>query len=259
MGLFSSLFSGKKSSGIVNGRNPGSNWVAANKFNKARGGYAGGYGAWTFGNIMRAHCTPDDIVDEFRLDKDDNPYGCDAYLMAYQEEYDIAFKEYEELMGFYMELIEMNESIIMENEQEIHECEEEIQEHEETIAELESEIEDLQDELMFTTDPDEMMDIMEQINELQNQIEELRVRIAELRERIEELKHNNANLQDEIYGWQAEMEMITVEEFINFDEVERKAKEYACEFAQEWIDGNTWIPHEVLDWAYYDISSHNNR
>lgn len=257
MGLFSSLFSGKKSSGIVNGRNPGSNWVAANKFNKARGGYAGGYGAWTFGNIMRAHCTPDDIVDEFRLDKDDNPYGCDAYLMAYQEEYDIAFKEYEDLMGFYMELIEMNESIISENEHEITEHEQEIEELEEQIEQLEEEIEDLQDDMAFADDPDEMMDIMEEIEEIRVEIEEHRERIAELRERIEELKEQNINLQDEIYGWYAEMETISVEEFIDFDEVEKKAREYAAEFAQEWIDGNVWIPREVLDWAYYEVSDHN--
>ena len=241
MGLFSGLFRGK-SSGIVNGRNPGKGWVTANRFNKARGGFAGGWGAIAFGNIMNAHCTPDDIVEEFALDKEENPYGCDAYVMAYQEEYDNAFKKYEDLMGFYMELIEMNESIISENEQEIADCEQEIEE-------LQDEIEDLQDE-MDMADPEDMMDIMDEIAQLQAEIEELRMR-------IEELNAENMNLQAEIYGWYAEMEMISVEEFIDFDEVEKKAKDYACEFAQEWIDGSVWIPSEVLHWAYYDISDHN--
>lgn len=242
MGLFSGLFGSKKAK-IVNGRNPGSGWITANRFNRARGGHAGGYGAWTFSNIMNAHCTVDDIVDEFGLDKDDNEYGCDAYLIAYQEEYDNAYKEYEDLMGFYMELIELNESLIAENETEIAELEAENEE-------LREEIEELQDEMEWVDDPMEAEDIASDIADLQMQIQENEERIAEL-------EAENSNLQQEIIGWYAEMEMISVEEMMNFDEVDKKAMEYACEFAQNWIDGNCWIPGEVLNWAYYDISDHN--
>lgn len=243
MGLFSRVFGGRKSGGTVSGRNPGSGWVAANRFNKARGGFAGGYGAWTFGNIMRAHCSNEDIVEEFGLNKDDNLYGCDAYLMAYQEEYDNAYKEYEDLMGFYMELIEMNEGIIAENEAEILELQTENEE-------LRQEVEDLEDELEWCEDPEDAADIAAEIAELQ-------AIIAENEARIEELEAENVNLRLEIDGWYAEMETYSVEDFINFDEVEKKAMDYACEFAQNWVDGNCWIPSEVLDWAYYEISDHN--
>lgn len=242
MGLFSGLFGSKKAK-IVNGRNPGSGWITANRFNRARGGHAGGYGAWTFSNIMNAHCTVDDIVDEFGLDKDDNEYGCDAYLIAYQEEYDNAYKEYEDLMGFYMELIELNESLIAENETEIAELEAENEE-------LREEVEDLRDDLEYCDDPDEAMDIMEEIAELEAIITENELR-------IEVLQEDNIRLRDEIIGWYAEMETYSVEEFMDIDELEKKAREYACEFAQKWYDGSEWIPSEVLDWGYYTISDHN--
>lgn len=246
MGLFSRVFGGKKSGGVVSGRNPGSGWVAANKFNRARGGYAGGYGAWTFGNIMNAHCTPETIVEEFGLNKEDNVYGCDAYLTAYQEEYDNAYKEYEDLMGFYMELIELNEGMILENEVEIAELEAENEE-------LRLEIEELRDEL---DDMDSMEDMMEAV-EIMEEIAELEAQIAENEARIEELHAENTRLNEEIMGWHAEMELYSVEDFINYDEVDKKAMDLACEFAQNWIDGNEWIPIDVLNWAYYDISDHN--
>lgn len=246
MGLFSGLFKSKSNPKIVNGRNPGSGWIAANKFNRAKGGYAGGYGAWTFGNIMNAHCTPEDIVEQFGLNKDDNLYGCDAYVMAYQEQYDEAFKEYEDLMGFYMELIEMNEGIITENEVEIAELEEANQE-------MREQIEDLQDEL----DSMDSFDDMLEAEEIMEEIAELQEMIIENEERIAELQEYNLELQLEIQGWYSEMDFISVEDFINYDEVEKKAMDYACEFAQQWIDGNCWIPEEVLHWAYYTVSSHN--
>ena len=244
MGLFSKIFGGGKSSPkIVSGKNPGKGWTEANKFNKARGGRAGGYGAWTFSNIMNAHCSVEDIVDTFRLDKDDNAYECDAYLIAYQECYDDAFKEYEDLMGFYMELIEMNQSIIYDNEIEIAELEAENEE-------LNQEIEELQDELDFLDDPFEMEEIMEEIQELRAIVEENEIR-------IEELHAENTLLNEEIMSWYSEMEMVAVEDFIDIGELELKAYQYACEFAQDWYDGATWIPSDVLDWGYYTISSHN--
>ena len=93
MGLFSSIFGGgRKSSGIVSGRNPGKGWISANRFNKAKGGFAGGYGAITFGNIMDAHSSDEEIVEEFELDSEDCDYkhpsfGKTCYQQAYTEEY----------------------------------------------------------------------------------------------------------------------------------------------------------------------------
>lgn len=63
---------------------------------------------------------------------------------------------------------------------------------------------------------------------------------------------------------EATMEMIAAgdffgdpEDYIDEDAVEEKAFDYACELAQSWVDGTEWIPGDVLDWAYYDVSSHN--
>lgn len=88
MGLFSSIFGGR-SSGIVSGRNPGSGWNFANRFNKAKGGFSGGYGAISFGNIIDAHSSAEEIVDEFGLDQPDAEYG-NCYERAYREELAIA-------------------------------------------------------------------------------------------------------------------------------------------------------------------------
>lgn len=50
----------------------------------------GGYGSWTWHNIMEAHCDPDDLIEEFGLDMEgceyDIPYyGQCAYDQAYQQ------------------------------------------------------------------------------------------------------------------------------------------------------------------------------
>lgn len=47
------------------------------------------------------------------------------------------------------------------------------------------------------------------------------------------------------------------EDYIDWDEVEEKAHDYAIELAEKWISGSEWIPEDVLDWAYYDVSDHN--
>lgn len=153
MGLFSRIFGGRKSSGIVSGRNPGRGFVEANKFNRARGGFAGGYAAWTFKNIMDAHCTEDDIISEFGLDQEDCDYkhpflGTTCWQAAYREA---------------------------------------LQEAMETA-------------MMLGGDP---------------------------------------------------------EDFIDWDQVEEDAYDYATELAGLYINGDIWIPLEILEWAYYDVSSHN--
>ena len=245
MGLFSKIFGGRSGKGkVVSGKNPGKSWVYANKFNRARGGFAGGYGAWTFGNIMNAHCTPYDIVETFELNKEENSYGCDAYLEAYVEMYDEATAVYEEIVGYYMSLIEIAEAEISDLESDIKECENE-------IDDLQEEIEDLQDELEFADDPNEMEEIQEDISECREEIEELHQMIEEMEETI-------AWLNEDIGYYHDEIESTSIEELIDLDEVEKRAMDYACLFAQEWIDGNTWIPTEVLNWAYYDVSDHNN-
>ena len=52
-------------------------------------------------------------------------------------------------------------------------------------------------------------------------------------------------------------EEIEPEELINIEAVEENAYEYACDLAEAWYDGTEWIPEEIMDWAWYDLSSHN--
>ena len=52
-------------------------------------------------------------------------------------------------------------------------------------------------------------------------------------------------------------EEVDPEELIDWDDVEENAYEYACELAEAWYDGSYWIPEEVMDWAWYDLSDHN--
>lgn len=161
MGLFSNIFTkgnmvtasiGFKASKpkIVSGRSPGKGWVAANRFNKARGGFAGGWAAIAFGNIINAHSSAEDIVDEFGLDQEDAPYG-NCYQMAYREARQDAIVEMMLAMDFF-------------------------------------------------GDP---------------------------------------------------------EDYIDWSYVEDMAFEYACELAERWINGEEWIPIDVLEWAFYDVSDHN--
>ena len=157
MGLFSRIFR-KSSPKVVSGKNPGSGWTFANRFNQARGGRAGGYGAITFGNIMNAHSSAEEIADEWELDGDGcefiHPsFGMNCYDKAYEEEY-------------------------------------------------------MKAEIMAT-----MMGAM---------------------------------------GI-----MVDAEDLIDWDAVYEKAYEYACELAQMYIDGMTWIPRPIINYAYYDVSGHN--
>ena len=52
-------------------------------------------------------------------------------------------------------------------------------------------------------------------------------------------------------------EVIDPEDLMDMDEVEENAYEYACDLAEAWYSGDEWIPEEVMDWAWYDLSSHN--
>ena len=52
-------------------------------------------------------------------------------------------------------------------------------------------------------------------------------------------------------------EEIDVEFLIDWDTVEENAYEYAEELAQAWLDGDEFIPEEIMDWAWYDLSDHN--
>lgn len=47
------------------------------------------------------------------------------------------------------------------------------------------------------------------------------------------------------------------EELIDWDEVYQNAYDYALQLAEAWLDGSEWIPEEVLDWAWYEVSDHN--
>ena len=52
-------------------------------------------------------------------------------------------------------------------------------------------------------------------------------------------------------------EVVDLEELIDWDAVEENAYEYACDLAEAWYSGQEWIPEEVMDWAWYDLSDHN--
>ena len=52
-------------------------------------------------------------------------------------------------------------------------------------------------------------------------------------------------------------EEVEPEELMDMDAVDENAYQYACDLAQAWYDGTEWIPEEVMDWAWYDLSSHN--
>ena len=52
-------------------------------------------------------------------------------------------------------------------------------------------------------------------------------------------------------------EEVDLEELIDWYEVDENAYEYACDLAEAWYSGQEWIPEEVMDWAWYDLSDHN--
>ena len=52
-------------------------------------------------------------------------------------------------------------------------------------------------------------------------------------------------------------EEVDPEDLINMEAVDKNAYEYACDLAEAWYSGQEWIPEEVMDWAWYDLSDHN--
>lgn len=42
-----------------------------------------------------------------------------------------------------------------------------------------------------------------------------------------------------------------------FYEIQMRAYEIAEELVDCWLNGEIWIPEEVLDWAWYEVSDHN--
>lgn len=229
---------------IRSGRNPGRGFIEANKFNKARGGQAGGYGAWTFGNIINAHSSADDIVEEFGLNLEQNAYGCTAYEEAYGFLYDSEF------YPAYMDEVEAMLEIIEICEEQLHQLQGELEQAEDHLGELQDELEDLEDDLEMCDNPEDAEEILDEMHEVQEEIMETEALIEELEMEITEI-------EIEIEDWYSEIELLDPEEFVDETEVENLAFEYACEFAQNWIDGNVFIPEDVLDWAYYVVSDHN--
>lgn len=152
MGLFSGLFGGSKRGNVYSGKNPPKGFIDAAKFGKTKGGFAGGYGAWTFGNIINAHSSPEEIVEEFGLNEQGCPYG-NCYQKAYNECRQEAMLLYVLAGGFLMGL--------------------------------------------------------------------------------------------------------ELDDFIDYGEVEDRAYEYAVQLAESYINGDVWIPRDIIDWAYYTVSDHN--
>lgn len=243
MGFFSSVFTNVSNGWQGKGRNPYfQSRVTKNRKQKRKGGYAGGWAAIAFGNIINAHASPDDIVDEFAMDKEEAQYG-DAYARAYEEEYKIASDAYQDFCDLYYEEIADFEA----RRQECLDTAEQLREEAEALLE---EAEALMEEAEMSEDPDEIADLKEEAQELREQAQQL-IEEAEMFE-VEAVECELTVM--ELY---AELETFTVEDFIDWDEVDIKARDYALEIAERWIAGEEWIPEEVLDWSFYSISSHN--
>lgn len=244
MGKLSNIF--KNIGHGITGKGRTGYFKATQKWNRShskRGGYAGGYGAITFGNIINAHSNAEEIVETFGLDEEENSYGCDAYERAYSEQYDIAEQIYQEWVDYYLGIIETLTS-------QMNACIEEAEMLEQTAQELQEEAESLRDDAELSDNPEEAMELIEEA-------EALEAEAQELLEEAEALRAEAMELQGEIDANYSEIDMLTIEQFIDNDVVTQNSFEYACEFAEKWINGEEWIPIDVLNWAYYDVSDHN--
>lgn len=244
MGKFSQVFTNVKNG--FTGRGRTGFFKATQKWNRShqkRGGYAGGWGAIAFGNIIKAHSSAEELVETFSLDKEENDYNCDSYERSYQEQYDIAEQIYQDWVDYYLDIIDMLTG-------EMNQCLNEAEQLEETAEELKQEAESLRDEAEFCDDPDEAEELREQAEALEEEAEQLE-------QQAESLRAEALELQLEIDGYYSEIDMLSIENFIDFETVENNAFLYATEFAQQWIDGSVWIPLDVLSFAYYEISDHN--
>ena len=52
-------------------------------------------------------------------------------------------------------------------------------------------------------------------------------------------------------------EEVEPEDLMDMDAVDENAYEYACDLFDAWYNGEEWIPEEVMDFAWYGLSSHN--
>lgn len=50
---------------------------------------------------------------------------------------------------------------------------------------------------------------------------------------------------------------IDAEALIDWDAVEENAYNYSIDLVNAWLDGSQWIPENVMDYAWYELSSHN--
>lgn len=244
MGKFSKVFTNVKNG--ITGYNRTGYFKATQKWNRShqkRGGYAGGWAAIAFGNIVNAHSSAEELVETFLLDKEDNTYGCDSYERSYKEQYDIAEQIYQDWIYYYLDIIDMLTA-------EMNECLNTAEQLEETAQELLQEAESLRDEAEWADDPEEMEELIEEAEALEDEAQELL-------EQAEALRAEATELQAEIDGYYSEIDMLNIEDFIDYDTLESNAFEYATEFAQQWIDGTVWIPMDVLSWAFYEVSDHN--
>ena len=246
---------------VVRGKEPGRGFTEANKFNRARGGQRGGYAAWTFKNIMDAHAGPEEIVWEFDLDADYNSITTDPYDYAYLEEFEKAAEEYEKVVDEIMFEIEcLTDELIdyeLRRDDELADLDDAYEDLEQAYDDLEQGYWDLEIAEM-DMDIEGILEALEEIEEALDWIADLEQLISELTEDITFCEEGMIALELEIETLYDEIYALDVEDdCLDWDEVERKAYVYACELAETYIDGDEWIPEEVLDWAYYDVSDHN--
>lgn len=52
-------------------------------------------------------------------------------------------------------------------------------------------------------------------------------------------------------------EIVAPDTLIDQEEVQEKARQYAIELVERWLNGTEWIPEEIMDWAWYVLSDHN--
>lgn len=53
------------------------------------------------------------------------------------------------------------------------------------------------------------------------------------------------------------IEIDDIEELMDFDQIEQDAFDYAVDLVSAWLDGGEWVPQEIMDFAFYDLSDHN--
>lgn len=52
-------------------------------------------------------------------------------------------------------------------------------------------------------------------------------------------------------------EEVDPEDLIDWDAVEENAWQYGCDLFDAWYDGSEWCPQDVMDYAFWCLSSHN--